>query len=222
MAEIRGLCALVPVKDPAQGKSRLASLLDADERRDLNLFLARQAIEACSACFGPLQTIVVTASAAIAKIATDAGVHALIEGKRAAGLNAALAMAADSAIAMGARGIVVVPTDLALPSTHALRAALAVMPAAPGCLIAPDRRNAGTNLLALAPARSDLFSFGAFSVRRHEEAARRLGYDVHIHRSAALALDLDLPEDYVVWRRDRLLPPTNPRQASLPVKILRA
>jgi 2-phospho-L-lactate guanylyltransferase len=136
-------------------------------------------------------------------------------------LNGALALGAERAIGLGARGLVVVPTDLALVSAAALAEALVALPAAPGCLIVPDRRGSGTNLLALSPARADLFRFGAFSPQKHAEAAALAGYEVRVHQSPDLALDLDLPEDYFDWRRG-LDAPTSPRQASLPEKILRA
>jgi 2-phospho-L-lactate guanylyltransferase len=221
MPETRGLYALVPVKAPEDGKSRLASVMPAHERRSLNLDLARQAIEACVECLGADRTLVVTASESIARIAGESQVHVVPEGSQGGGLNGALALGADHAIAVGARGLVVVPTDLVLLSAASLAEALAALPAGPGCLVVPDRRGAGTNLLALSPARADLFRFGAFSAQMHAEVAAQSGYEVRVHQSPELALDLDLPEDYFAWRRG-LDARTSPRQASRPEKILRA
>jgi len=192
-------CALVPVKDPAEGKSRLSALLGREERHALNLYLARRTMGVCSEYFGARRTLVVTASAEVAAMARDIGATVVPETSACAGLNPALAAAAGVAIASGADAIVVVPTDLALISNDAIWEAMDDMPAAPGCLLVPDRHGVGTNLMALSPARSDLFAFGKASLRRHAALAAGLGYTVRVHGSAPLALDLDLPEDYRAW-----------------------
>lgn len=194
-----GPYALVPVKDPAEGKSRLSALLGREERRALNQYLARQTMGVCSEFFGARRTLVVTAAANVAAMAREIGVGVFLENTACAGLNPALAAAADTAIDAGADTVVVVPTDLAMISNDALWEAIDELPPAPGCLLVPDRHGVGTNLLALSPARSDLFAFGKASLRRHAARAAQLGYAVSVHHSAALALDLDLPEDYRDW-----------------------
>ena len=156
MSTADDLIALIPIKDPARGKSRLASILSQDERHALNVFLARRTLGICIACFGKDRTLVVTASNAVAGMAAAAGVQVVPEEERDAGLNAALVTAADCASAAGAGAILVVPTDLAFLSEPDLRAAAAAIPASPGCLIVPDRRNTGTNLLGLRPVKSEL------------------------------------------------------------------
>jgi 2-phospho-L-lactate guanylyltransferase len=176
--------ALVPIKDPALGKSRLAPLLNEDERHALNLLLARRTLAVCARVFGAAHTLAVT-------------------GK---GINGALAAAAERAMGAGANSIVVVPTDLALISESNLQAALAAMPEARGCVLVPDRRGTGTNLLALAPARADLFSFGEPSLERHASMARQAGCDVRIHHCDELGLDLDQPDDYNHLRRTTAWP----------------
>lgn len=190
--------ALVPVKDPALGKSRLARLLDTDARHALNMFLARQTLEVCSEFFGAHRIMVVTTSTAVAVVARGLGAEVIPEDEDR-GLNGALAAAARGAIVAGADAIAVVPVDLALISHAALWDAMEAMPEAPGCLLVPDRRGSGTNLLALSPARGDLFAFGDGSLQRHAALASARGYRAHIHRSEDLGLDLDLPEDYRAW-----------------------
>ncbi len=190
--------ALVPVKDPARGKSRLAPLLDPDARYALNIFLARQTLEVCSEYFGAHRTLVVTASDAVAAVARKIGARAIPESPDL-GLNGALAAAAQQAMLAGADAIAVVPVDLALISHGALWDAMTAMPGAPGCLLVPDRRGSGTNLLALSPARGDLFAFGDGSLQRHAALAATRGCRVRIQHSEDLALDLDLPDDYRAW-----------------------
>jgi len=194
---MRKFFALVPVKDPALGKSRLAPMLDESERYRLNLALARRTLDVCARYFGAAHTVVATSSSTIRDIAGTFGVRTIAEKENQQNLNLALSAAADWALRNDADAIVAVPTDLALISEPLLSAALIAMPETPGCVLVPDRRNDGTNLLGLSPARSDFFSYGEFSLRRHANRARRLGYKVRIHRCEALALDLDLPEDYI-------------------------
>ena len=202
MNQRRRIHAVVPVKDPAIGKARLAPILDAAQRRELCLFLARRTLELCAETFGPERTIVVTAAPDVVQLAAEAGVRVVREVAGGNGLNAAVRLGAAQARKGGADALLVVPADLALLTAEELRAAAEAIPAAPGCLIVPDRRDDGTNLLGLAPLREDLFAFGKASLERHAELARSAGCEVLIHRSAALALDLDLPEDYAAWRRE--------------------
>jgi 2-phospho-L-lactate guanylyltransferase len=72
---------------------------------------------------------------------------------------------------------------------------------APGCVLAPDRHGAGTNVLGLRPARTDLFRFGERSLEAHRRAAEEAGLVVRLRADPAIALDLDTPEDYRRWRR---------------------
>lgn len=81
-----------------------------------------------------------------------------------------------------------------------MRATINCLPTPLGCLLVPDRRKEGTNLLGLAPLRAEVFAFGGPSRARHLERARQLGYFVREYRDQALALDIDLPEDYKLWR----------------------
>lgn len=194
--------ALVPVKDPARGKSRLAELLGAPERLALNRELAQRTFDCCAAVFGPERTVVVTAAEAIADEASTRRLVVVREGSPG-DLNAALALAARHAIGQGAGALVVVPVDLVLLTPEALRGVLSVMEP-PGCILVPDRHGSGTNLLGIRPARADLFRFGERSLDEHRRAAAEAGLEVRVHADAALALDLDTPEDYRLWEDRRL------------------
>ncbi len=190
--------ALVPVKDPALGKSRLASVLDARAREDLNLRLVRQTFECCAASFGPERTVVVTAAEAVAVEAAARGL-VVVEEASPGDLNAALALAAGHAIARGARALLVVPVDLGLVTAEALRAVVSSDLEKPGCVVVPDRHGSGTNLFGVRPARADLFRFGERSLDEHRRAAAEAGLEVRVHAHLTLALDLDTPEDYSLW-----------------------
>ena len=178
---------------------RLACILPDSERRALNHLLARRTLECCIGVFGAGRTVLVTTAQVLAGEARSLGIEVVRDGN-ADGLNAALALAAARALEMGADAAFVVPTDLARLSEASLRAAITCLPTAPGCLVVPDRRREGTNLLGLAPLRAEVFAFGGPSRARHLERAGQLGYSVREYRDQALALDIDLPEDYELWR----------------------
>lgn len=222
---MRDLFALVPIKEPANGKSRLASLLNQDERAALNTLLARRALEACLPLFGVNRTLVVTGSRAAASIAQQLGVRVVPEEPSQKNVNAAIADGAECARRAGAGGILVVPTDLPLLTKSALQGAIAALPDTPGCLLVPDHRGTGTNVMGLTPVRNDLFSFGEPSLERHASQAKRVGYNVRVYRCDALAFDLDRPEDYYQLRATRAWPifesitrrPLENRLVSIPI-----
>ncbi|HKI64870.1 MAG TPA: 2-phospho-L-lactate guanylyltransferase [Burkholderiales bacterium] len=194
--EIEGcFFAVIPAKDPDLGKSRLAPVLNLPQRRALNLELARSTVEVCAAYLGGERTIVVTSSSAIRRIAEPFGAVVLEEEEGACGMNGALRAGAKVALDSGAMALVAIPTDLPLLSIPLLRSALANFQAQHECLLVPDRRGMGTNLMAISPADPELFSFGERSLERHEREARIRGYRVKIHRSAELSLDLDTADD---------------------------
>ena len=198
-----GVFALVPVKDPAQGKSRLAELLDASERLALNRQLAQRTFECCAVAFGPERTVVVTAADAIAAEASTRGLVVVREGS-GGGLNAALALAAEYAIGQEAEALVIIPVDLVLLTPEALRSVVSCVTEAPGCVLVPDRHGVGTNLFGVRPARADLFRFGERSLDEHRRTAAEAGLEVRVRADANLALDLDTPEDYQLWAGRRV------------------
>jgi 2-phospho-L-lactate/phosphoenolpyruvate guanylyltransferase len=194
------LFVLVPAKDPQLGKSRLAGALTGSQRRALNLRLARRTIETCIGWVGAQRTVIATSAADVARLGGAMGACVVLEGAHPAGLNAALVSAARHAIASGAEGLMVVPTDLPRVSAEHLSHLARMLEPSPVCVLVPDGRERGTNVLALAPARADLFRFGPDSLRAHAATARKLGWSVRIHRCEALALDVDLPADLAAWR----------------------
>jgi len=210
----RRVYALVPIKDPAKGKVRLAPLMSPAERYELCLFFAWRTLETCAAAFGADRTIVVTASAEVADLARSLGVKLVAEDPPGCGLDPALALGCARARLDGAEALLVVPTDLPFASVEELRAVSAAIPAAPGCLLVPDRRNTGTNLLGLAPARGDLFAFGEHSLRRHSALAAGAGCEVRLYENQMLALDVDLPEDFAEWRGRPGWPDRDSRRAA--------
>jgi len=196
------IAALVPLKDPGWGKSRLHRVLNAEERSALNLEMARRTLEVCAAVFGAARTFVVTASSAIGHEASARGMTVVAE-PVPGDLNPALRLAGEAAVAAGAQALLVVPADLARIEAGAIRGVVgALEQIGQGVVVVADRRGSGTNLLGIVPARIDLFRFGEHSLDKHLQAARDAGLASLVHEDPLLSLDLDLPEDLVLWRGD--------------------
>jgi 2-phospho-L-lactate guanylyltransferase len=194
-----GIFAILPVRSLADGKSRLSPLLDAEERARLNERLFAQTLDCLATYPGAASTLVASGSAAVLARAQQCGMAAVAD-PPGGGLNEAVAAATAAARARGARGIFVLPVDLPLLTAAGLRGLLAQAPPAPVCLLVPDRRSAGTNLLYQSPIRLASYAFGEGSFERHRLAAQAAGLKVLVRREPNLALDLDLPADYTLWR----------------------
>jgi 2-phospho-L-lactate guanylyltransferase len=185
--------AIIPAKPFAAGKSRLAALLGAEQRAALNRQLFGRVLDAVLARFPHDRVVVVTKDALLLSMMRGLGVHALEE--TGGGLNAALGAACRYAATRGAGGVVVLPCDLPTVTADDV-AALLVLTRNPGCVIAPDEEDEGTNALALMPPDPDSFRFGPASFQAHLAEARARGMAVKILRRPGLARDLDTPEGY--------------------------
>jgi 2-phospho-L-lactate guanylyltransferase len=193
--------AIIPVKPFRAGKSRLAGLLGVDDRAALNRQLFGRVLTATLAVFKADRVVVVTADPLLLPLMRGQGLHALEDA--GGGLNAALGLACRYAAARGARAIAVLPSDLPGITDDDVKALVANLKPAPCCVIAPDGQEEGTNALALAPPEPDFFRFGPNSFQAHLELARTRGMTVRILRRPGLAHDLDTPDEYRRYAKER-------------------
>jgi 2-phospho-L-lactate guanylyltransferase len=193
--------AIIPVKPFRAGKSRLAGLLGVDDRAALNRQLFGRVLTATLAVFKADRVVVVTADPLLLPLMRGQGLHALEDG--GGGLNAALGHACRYATARGARAIAVLPSDLPGVSDDDVKALVANLKPAPCCMIAPDGQEEGTNALALAPPEPDFFRFGPNSFQAHLELAKTRDMTVRILRRPGLAHDLDTPDEYRRYAKER-------------------
>ena len=148
--------------------------------------------------------MVVTTDPLLLALMHGQGLHVLEDTQ--CGLNAALALGCRHAADHGARSIVVLSSDLPNVTTGDVAALRASLGDTPGCAIAPDEQEQGTNALALTPPEPDFFRFGPDSFQAHLEAARARKLAVRILRRPGLALDLDTPEDYRRFTKEQRIP----------------
>ena len=129
------------------------------------------------------------------------GLHAVEDGD--GGLNAALGLASHYAIARGARAVAVLPSDLPAITADDVKALVAGLKPASCCVIAPDGQEEGTNALALTLPAPGFFRFGPNSFQAHLKLARIRGMTVSIVRRPGLAHDLDTPDEYRRYAKER-------------------
>lgn len=189
------LAAIIPVKAFAEGKSRLAEILDDRERAALNTGFLDRTLDLVAAFPGISSTFVVSADDHALEAAEARGAVALRE--TGSGLNAAIAQAVATARLGGAKAVLVIPTDLPLATVEDL---LDLTASPRGLAIAPDRRGVGTNALCLVPTEGFAFRFGEDSFTAHVDEAHRAGLATQIHHGTRLGFDIDTPDDYRSWR----------------------
>ena len=189
--------AIIPVGTLAGAKSRLGAVLDAEERLELTVDLARATITSAVASVGIEEAIVVTPDDAVRRLAEELGARPLRQ--RDGGLNRGIDAGRAEAVAAGADAVLILPIDLPDVSTEAIDAVLATLddPRRPLVAIVPDRHGRGTNALLLAPPDAIDTCFGGDSRAAHAAAAREAGAAL-VELDGPLTLDLDTPDDLLL------------------------
>lgn len=175
---------LVPVKAFAAAKLRLAPALTAPERAALAQSMAERLIAAA----GPIPVAVACEDIGVAAWAERLG--ASVVWTPGTGLNGAVQTGFRQLVDDGYGLVIVAHADL----PHAQRLDRVVD--FDQITIVPDRRDDGTNVLALpATVGPFTFSYGPASFSRHLEQASRSGCRVRVLRLPDLQWDVDTPDD---------------------------
>lgn len=188
------LWAIVPVKPLRRGKSRLSGTLSEDERTKLNQLLLEHTLKTLTNLNEIEQILVVSRDPAALALAREHGARTVREAGTPK-LNTALKRATVVAQLYATRGVLVLPADLPLITREDITALVDRAKKPPVVVIAPDRREEGTNALLICPAGLIEYDFGPGSFERHCERARQAGAHLEVVNLPSLSLDLDLPED---------------------------
>ncbi|MBI9034186.1 MAG: 2-phospho-L-lactate guanylyltransferase [Bacteroidales bacterium] len=186
--------AVVPVKPLRRGKSRLADVLTTEERSRLNFSMLTTVLKTLSQVELISQILVVSRDPAALALARELGCRTVRE-EGVQDLNAALKRASFAAKVYGAKGILIIPADLPLVTNKDFEEFLALIGEPPEVVIAPDKKEGGTNALYINPIGEFLFMYGEDSYNIHINQAKMLGMKVKICKNESIALDIDLPED---------------------------
>ena len=188
--------AVIPIKQLANAKQRLAGLLTSEERQGLFTAMVEDVLTAIEACPLVDQLVIVTNDEAVAELGLGFGAEIRPE-PAVAGLIAAGTETGRQLAEEGVNSMVFLPGDVPLVSADELALVLegfGVLDQAE-FLIVPASDMGGSNCVACSPPDCMTFGFGEDSFRRHLGIARDLGLNPVVARLPGIGLDIDTPED---------------------------
>ena len=177
------MLAVVPVKGRDGAKTRLAPLLQPEERKRLVLDMLERVLAACAGAESITGTLLVTPAPGFA--------HPGVDVLRDPGTGHAEAIALALLDERARGGVLVVMADCPLVRPESLDALAA---AAAPLALAPSR-DGGVNALALRAVNGFVPTFGV-PMEETLSAARAAGLEAAVVDDPLLALDVDRPEDY--------------------------
>lgn len=194
--------ALVPLKNLARAKSRLAPAVSGSTRRGLVLAMAEDVLTALGQVPGIDRILLVSnepeAGSLLRPGGRPAGCSAALEvfySSDREGLNRELEQAAAYAAAQGAARVLILHADLPWLEPRTLERFIAQCPPGATCA-AQDKLGTGTNaILASLPLPIPLL-FGVESLPKYRTEAAARGLELRVYDEAALAQDIDCPEDF--------------------------
>ena len=191
--------AIVPVKPFLHSKSRLASILSPQERAGLSREFLGHVLDVLAQVPAVAQTLVISRDPEALALARQRQARTVTE-LGVLDLNKALRSATQVALSLGADAVLILPTDLPFISPDDIRQLADERARAPTVIIAPDRRERGTNALFVRPPGLMAYAFGPDSFHTHSELAARAGAPARICRLPGTGLDIDLAEDWELYQ----------------------
>ncbi|MGC2570788.1 MAG: 2-phospho-L-lactate guanylyltransferase [Candidatus Nitrosopolaris sp.] len=187
--------ALVPVKRFESSKSRLSSVLNVIERKELSQLLLTNTLSVLTEASTISEIVIVSSDEWAMEIARKNGAEVLRESEDH-GVNAAIARADDYSIENGAEATVVIPQDLPLLVAADVNMICRKAESPDRCLVVcPSIRYDGSNALLRKPSRLLKTSYDQDSFNAHIRAATKSGIPIKVFLSKRIMLDLDTTED---------------------------
>jgi len=180
--------ALVPVKTPAEGKRRLAAILDERARATLVRRMLHHVLVELRGCALLDAVAVMTPD----RDTLPEDIHLVADS--GGGLNQALRAALTELSARGATRVAIISADLPRLVASEVTALIALSTRA-RIALAPDRRGGGTNAIALTVPSDFRPCFGPGSLLRHRAECARLGVAAEVVCLPGLEFDVDEPQD---------------------------
>lgn len=184
--------AVLPVKDFANAKQRLAEFLNRQERRRLAEKMLEDVLTALVETPALAGVLVVTRDPAAKQIAKTYGARVLIE-SRNQGQSVAVTRAAAALAAENITGLLSVPGDIPLITSAEISTVLGSHGQAPAMTIVPAWDRRGSNCILCSPPDLIPFRFGLDSFKPHLRAATELGIEPVITPLPGIGLDIDGP-----------------------------
>lgn len=191
--------AIVPVKPLNRSKSRLSSVLDIKQRETLSRETLERTLSILKQAEGIGGIVVISRDTAALAFVRQFDVQTLQESGTPE-LNASLTRATQVVGSWNAGAVLIIASDIPLLQVEDIDRMLSLTRLTPSVIIAPDRREEGTNALLIRPPGLIKYQFGEDSFKKHLEAGREAGAKVEVFQSLTLGLDVDIPADLDLYR----------------------
>jgi 2-phospho-L-lactate guanylyltransferase len=185
---------ILPVKEMAGAKQRLASLLSPAERIALMQVMLRDVLAALSAARSLAGITLVTLDPWAEALGQEHGARIITEGARE-GHTGAVTAAATVLQTEGVEAILTLPGDVPAVKTPEIEALIAMKSSPPVFAIAPAHDEQGSNAILMSPPNAVRLRFGEDSYFPHLASARAAGITPQILRLPGIAMDIDHPAD---------------------------
>ncbi|NDJ53659.1 MAG: 2-phospho-L-lactate guanylyltransferase [Chloroflexi bacterium] len=182
-----------------RAKSRLASVLDSEQRERFSRNMMEQTLRTALAANGINGVLVISRDSAALALARRYSVQTVQE-SGAPELNRALTRASQFALSQGAEAVLVLASDIPMMRVKDIESILALGKYPDVIVLATDRRDDGTNALLMRPPGIIAFRYGVGSFHKHQEEARKRDIKIQIYASDTIALDVDIPADLDLYR----------------------
>jgi 2-phospho-L-lactate guanylyltransferase len=192
--------AILPVKEMAGAKQRLAPLLSPEERIGLMQVMLRDVLAALSAAQGLAGIALVTLDPWAQELAQKYSARIITEGARE-GHTGAVTSAAAVLQEERVAAILTLPGDIPTAKAMEIEALIAAASASPAFIIAPAHDELGSNAILMSPPNAVKLRFGEDSYFPHLAAARAAGIAPQILRLPGIAMDIDHPADIARFAR---------------------
>ena len=190
--------AVVPIKEVAQAKQRLADAVPAEVKPRLALAMAEDVLSAL-ALVRPLNGIlVVSVDPNASELARHYGARLLAEGARE-GQTGAVAAAAAVLRQEGRKAMLTIPGDVPLITAEEVARIIDAHDCERDFVIVPAHDGRGSNAVLCAPPQVVPLQFGNDSFAPHLEAAKRAGLEPKVVRLPGIGLDIDNPGDLAAF-----------------------
>jgi 2-phospho-L-lactate guanylyltransferase len=194
MSNMNSIWAVVPVKDTAGAKTRLAPALPPHLRPAFFLAMLEDVLAALAAVKGLAGRLLVTTDPAAIDLAARYGAECWADGADA-GHTGAVTAAARRLARDGRGGMLSVPGDVPLVTAAEIEELLAAHQSAPSFTIAPSHDEKGSNAVLMSPPDAVPLRFGDDSFVPHLAVARARGIAPTVLHLPGIALDIDNPAD---------------------------
>ena len=194
------LWVLIPVKPLIRAKSRLSSILSAEQRYEFAQGVLRQVLDVTTSIPEVVGTMVISRDTKVLAIAREMGAKTIQEGRNSS-LNIALSKATVVLKSWGVQAVLVLPSDLPFVSVKDIRNLINMGRGYKSVVIATDSAENGTNALLMRPPAIFPYSYGETSYQEHIRLAREEGIEPRTYYSDNLALDVDVPDDLMLYNQ---------------------